>query len=280
MIIKLAIQVLILLTILLVNLPTSSSTVGEFNHKCPVCSTEEFTSKRWLMQDSDAGQAMSWVTWPGTDCKKYMFLMMPCNGSCVTITVEKQKGLDEYTYAGSLQECSDQLIYESPDLPEYIDFKSFSKNAVYVAKRSGHRITYNFTRHSLIDHDVYYSAREISDAINTLKKMKNCNESYFLKTKVLLLIGATIACSVLLLAVMKMLHRRRVSKRISIANRDARTRNIVIAMNEIDQENNIVAQEPGVSENQNQDPETELQEDMCTFERQNNAYQKIENDHL
>lgn len=198
-------------------------------------------------------------------------------------------------FSGSLQECSDQLIYESPDLPEYIDFKSFSKNAVYVAKRSGHRITYNFTRHSLIDHDVYYSAREISDAINTLKKMKNCNESYFLKTKVLLLIGATIACSVLLLAVMKMLHRRRVSKvsliftiienntslqRISIANRDARTRNIVIAMNEIDQENNIVAQEPGVSENQNQDPETELQEDMCTFERQNNAYQKIENDHL
>lgn len=80
------------------------------------------------MQDSDAGQAMSWVTWPGTDCKKYMFLMMPCNGSCVTITVEKQKGLDEYTYAGN---SSCQSLYNH----KIITFMSVENKNIVIKYR-------------------------------------------------------------------------------------------------------------------------------------------------
>ncbi|EFP05036.1 hypothetical protein CRE_03276 [Caenorhabditis remanei] len=124
-------------------------------HRCSSCATGGFVLKKWLMQHSESGQSMGWIDWRGTDCADGLVFIVACINSCVTITVEKKIAEELYVYQGTMEECSDDLIHSSPDLPNHGEnFKAFYEDAVFVATRMGHKITYNFTRKSFIDlHD-------------------------------------------------------------------------------------------------------------------------------
>ncbi|CAL2049209.1 unnamed protein product [Caenorhabditis brenneri] len=144
----------VILLISLVSIQIGAFVLQPNQHKCPSCATSKFIKKQWLMQDVSSGHAMEWSDWKGTDCDRGVAYVVPCNGSCLTVKIEKLLTINEYLYSGTMQECSDNFIHASPDLPPNIDFGKFYEDADFVSKRRGHRITYNFHRQSIIDkHD-------------------------------------------------------------------------------------------------------------------------------
>ncbi|UMM39723.1 hypothetical protein L5515_016652 [Caenorhabditis briggsae] len=172
---------------------------GNKMHYCPSCATKGYVLKRWLMQHSESGQSMGWFDWRGSNCEEGVVFVVPCSNACLTVTVEKQKGGTEYEYVGSMQECSDQMIHGSPDLPGGTDYKAYNKSKVFVAKRMGHRITYNFTRQSYIDihSSMTYDIKDHEVVVLTERKIRKLSAWTYrdwLMVASLVIMGCLISC--------------------------------------------------------------------------------------
>uniref|UniRef100_A0A1I7U0I0 Glycoprotein n=1 Tax=Caenorhabditis tropicalis TaxID=1561998 RepID=A0A1I7U0I0_9PELO len=113
--------------------------------QCIQCVAGNFLSYKWLMVDKHIKQEIEWKDeWTDTDClEERVHFKDHCYGPCITIHILPY--LDSgFTTDGILMDCSDNLIYRSPD----VNLSSRLIDQTFTARRDNHRIVYEFAQFS------------------------------------------------------------------------------------------------------------------------------------
>uniref|UniRef100_A0A8R1DY05 Uncharacterized protein n=1 Tax=Caenorhabditis japonica TaxID=281687 RepID=A0A8R1DY05_CAEJA len=108
--------------------------------------------KKWLMQDNRAGQSILWMDdWERTDCGVAdKTRILKCYSSCLKVTLERLTAGGP-KFEALVKDCSDDMIFDSPDLPKEINFRNYNGDEKFVNNRSNFRITYEFSTKGVVN---------------------------------------------------------------------------------------------------------------------------------